>query len=762
MVFADSIRDSLWITGPARSGKTARLVQQCRLLAGLETQDDQFLEVHSSTNQPCGSRHLKPALVFAPTGNARLELNDRIAEATRGHFAYETASPLGFFESEITLFYPLLVEKLGLKSHYPVRLRPETEQELATQLWKPDLEEGKLVLQGVTEYFVVRRMLDLLQLAASGETPCEEIASMLQVGFEAEGAPEVWQAMGDALLRWRDWCLERGILSYGILTELYWRHLLPHPTYQHHLQQRYSTVIADDVDDYPAIAHSLFSLLLDQGVPGLFTYNPTGATRLGLGSDPHYLATLADRCTVEELEPPENSLGALWGDDLAQWVKEPTYTIDLPDSLHSIQTLSRAQLLRQTAEQVADAIYSGQVKPQEVAIIGPGVDAIARYTFREILGNKGIPVTSLNDQQPLASSPLIRALLTLMALVYPGLGRLLSRDAIAELLVILSQAPMELGGTIDDPFLQPNFDQSPAITGTVPPPLTMQIDPVRAGLIIDHCFVPDPDRPHLLPTTAFPRWDRLGYQAAQAYEGIRQWIETQQQQQQQRLIPTPVTLLDRAIQRFLYGGSHLSYDQFAAIRELMETAQHYWEVEARLRQVELAETDEHLQPGGASGGMGAVRSSEVSAVGHFIQLLRNGTITADPYPVRPFPGRHAVTLATIFQYRANHCAHRWQFWLDAGSALWLTGGSYLFGAPLLLKEWNGRPWSAADALSADQQRLERQILDLLYRTHERVYLCHSELATSGQEQTGPLVSLVNVTDSDLVTLQEQKCNKPGI
>lgn len=746
MVFADSIWDSLWVAGSARSGKTARLVEQCRVLAGLEPQDNHDSpESNDSANQLSSRRHFKPALVFAPTGDARLELNDRIAEATRGQFAYDTASPLGFFESEITLFYPLLVEKLGLKSHYPVRLRPETEQALATRLWQPDLTEGKLTLRGVTEYFVVRRMLDLLQLAASGETPCEEIAPILQVGFEAEEPPELWQAMGDALLRWRDWCLDRGVLTYGILTELYWRHLLPHPTYQHHLRQRYSAVMADDVDDYPAIAHSLFSFLLDQGIPGLFTYNPTGATRLGLGSDPHHLATLAHRCTVEELEPPENSLGALWGDDLVQWVKEPTYTIDLPDALHSIQTLSRAQLLRQTAAQVADAIYSGQVKPQEVAIIGPGVDAIARYTLREILGNKGIPVTSLNDQQPLASSPLIRALLTLLALVYPGLGRLLSQDAIAELLVILSQVPIESGQTVDDPFLQPNFEQSPAITGAVPPPLTAQIDPVRAGLIIDHCFVPDPDRPHLLPAIAFPRWDRLGYQAAQAYEGIRQWIETQQTQQQQRLIPTPVTLLDRAIQRFLYGGSHLSYDQFAAIRELMETAQHYWEVESRLRQVELAEADERFPQGEPLGGGGAIRSSEESAVGNFIQLLRNGTITADPYPVRPFPTRHAVTLATIFQYRANHCAHRWQFWLDAGSALWLTGGSDLFGAPLMLKAWNGRPWSAADALNADQQRLERQMLDLLYRAKERVYLCHSELATSGQEQTGPLVSLVNVT-----------------
>jgi hypothetical protein len=238
--------------------------------------------------------------------------------------------------------------------------------------------------------------------------------------------------------------------------------------------------------------------------------------------------------------------------------------------------------------------------------------------------------------------------------------------------------------------------------------------------------VPDTDHPHLLAATSFPRWDRLGYRASQTYAEILQWIETQKDQQQQRLIPNPVVLLDRAIQRFLYGGSHLPYDQLAALRELMETAQHYWEVDTRLRQSDRLE------------------SPTSTTVGQFIQLLRNGTITADPYPARLLGlAPPAVTIATIFQYRSNRRSHRWQFWLDAGSALWLTGGGALFGAPLFLREWSGRTWTTADALEFDQKRLQRQILDLSCRVGDRIYLCHSDLATSGQEQNGPLLTLVN-------------------
>ncbi|WP_416667242.1 recombinase family protein [Egbenema bharatensis] len=689
-------RDSIWIYGATRSGKTHRLIQQ--LCTWAET---------PTIRSP--ARPFSTFLVFAATGDNRLELDDRIAAVTQGQYRVDSATPLGFFQDEVTLFLPLIVETLQLKTQFPIRLRPETEQQLATQLWQPALDAGRLQQPGVQEYFVVRRTLDLLQLAATAGIPHEDIPLILAQGFgQLEDAPELWEAMGEALAQWWHWCMERGIFTYGIITELYWRYLLPHSTYQHHLKRRYHAVLADDVDEYPAVMRSLFQVFLDHEIPILFTFNPVGGVRVGLGADPDALNSLADRCQQGETLtqnpdglPPtggHRSVGATWGSTVVEWLQQPMILPQLPASIQTLQTTSRAELLRQTAERIVDAVQSGQVQPQEIAVIAPGLDAIARYTLREILTRRDIPVLSLNDQHPLASSPLIRALLTLLALIYPGLGRLLSRETVAEMLVLLSQTPGVQGA----------------------------IDPVRAGLLTDHCFVPDPNQPHLLPATTFPRWDRLGHQSTQAYENLRAWIADQKDQQQQRLIPTPVVLLDRAIQRFLYGGSHLPYDQLAALRELMETAQHYWEVDARLRQ--------HSRSDGLA----------APTVEQFIRLLREGTITADPYPVRPMgKTSQAVTLATIYQYRSDRRFHRWQFWLDAGSPYWLTGGAVLFGAPLFLQQWHGRPWTAADTLEADQRRLERQVLDLLYRAEERVYLCYSELATNGQEQTGSLLSLVN-------------------
>lgn len=693
-------RDSIWIVGTTRSGKTNRLIQQ--------------LQHWAAANVNSQSRLFSSFLVFAATGDNRLELDDRIVTATQGQYRFVSATPLGFFQDEVLLFLPLLARRLALKVPFPVRLRPETEQELATNLWRSMLDQGRLRQEGVSEYFVVRRTLDLLQLAAASGTPHEDIPLILKQGFvEPEGSPDLWTDMGEALEQWMRWCLERGFLTYGIITELYWRYLLPDPAYQQHLKRRYHAILADDVDEYPAIARYLFEFFLDQQIPVAFTYNPDGGVRVGLGADPVAL-NLADRCAQVETLPAPVTLATQWGSMLVGYLQEPLLLPSLPDSIQAILTTSRAELLRQTADVIINAVQTQQAAPQDIAVIAPGMDAIARYTLREILTTRSIPVFLLNDQSALISAPLVRALLTLLALVYPGLGRLLNREAVAEMLVLLSQVPRQTP--------QQALDGDGASSSST---LLSKIDPVRAGLLIDHCFVPDPDQPHLLPVTAFPRWDRLGHQTTQAYEDILQWLEAQKQQQQQRLIPSPVVLLDRAIQHFLYGGSHLPYNQLAILRELIETAQHYWDVDTRLHQ--------HIRAG----------ASPSVSVGQFIQLLQDGTITADPYPVRSPIARQSVTLATIYQYRSNRQSHRWQFWLDAGSPFWLTGGSGLFGSSLFLREWSGRPWSAADTLAADQRRLERQVLDLLGRATEKVFLCYSELATNGQEQTGVLLPLVN-------------------
>jgi hypothetical protein len=678
-----------WCEGPTGSGKTAWLLQH--LLDWLAQTGPESLAPGQSL------------LVFAANGDNRLVLNDRLTPLAPGRVTVLTTTPTAFMQAEVILFWPLLLPQLGPLPQFPLRLRPENEQELASRFWQGTWAQGLPVVEGWLPEQTVRRSLDFLQMAAAAGIPAEDLPTLLSEGIPAGFAPAAtWRAIGDALVAWRDWCLSQSLLTYGVMTELYWRHLLPQPTYQRQLLDRYAGLWLDDLDEYPAVTAQWLQVFIDRQRPVALTWNPYGKVRLGLGADPDRLESLKPQCQVVDLAgSPTHSLADHWLEPILEGVFNPLARAASFPCCQSLQTTSRGELLRQMAETIITAVQSGAVAATEVAIIGPGLDAIARYTLIEILSRQGLPVASLNDQRPLIHSPLVRSLLTLLAFIYPGLGHLLEPAAVAEMLMVLSYSPQSPEGSW--------------VEG-------LQIDPVRAELLVDHCFAPHLEQPELLPVERFDRWDRLGYKATHSYNQLGQWIDQQRQQRQQRLVPGVVAMLDRAIQNFYGGGYQLPADQLSALRELMETAQHYWRVEER----------QHPSP-----------AQPPAALERFIQLLRQGTVTANPFPAQSLPGnRRGVTIATVFQYRQQRLRHRWQFWLDAGSARWLTGTDNLFGFPIFLQSYEGRPWRTDGIEALHRDRLERILRDLLGRTTEQVILCHSDLAVSGQEQVGPLLPLV--------------------
>lgn len=694
-----------WIEGPTQSGKTARLLSHLMELA------------NDRRDRPDTGAMF---LLFAANGDNRLVLVDRLAEiaAVSTRVPVTTSTPAGFIQNEVMLFWPLLVEAMGshqISAQFPMKLRPENEQELATQVWRNDLASDALLVSGWSEAQTVRRSLDFFLLAANAGIPAEDLSVLLVEGIPSGlAAVEIWQAIAQAVVTWRDWCLKRGFLTYSITTELYWRHLLPHPTYREKFGQRFCGVFADDLDEYPAIFQGILACADDLQHPTAVTWNPYGKVRLGVGADPDALEKLRQQATaIEQLAIGSPDGLTVQADAIIASVMDLGAISTPADVFQVIRSTSRGELLRKIAEAIAQAVQAGHISPGEITVIGPGFDEIARYSLAEILQKQGIPVVSLNDQRPLVSTPLVRSLLTLIPFIYPELGRFLNKDAVAEMLVVLSQS---VRGNAKQSWFE-----------------RVQIDPVRAELIVDHCFQPDPEKPDLLEVTEFPRWDRLGYQATDAYNTLREWIAQQRQARQQRLLTSPVNLIDLAIQSFLWRGNYLPYDQLAALRELVETAQHFWDVQGRLRLQQRFSND--------------VLETELSPEGRFLFLLHQGIVTANPFPVKPLePGQQGVTLSTVFQYRSQRLTHRWQFWLDASSPRWLTGTDTLFGYPIFLQDRQGRPWTADFVEQSHEARLERILRDLLGRTTEQVILCHSDLAVNGQEQIGPLLSMVDVSE----------------
>ncbi len=713
--------NTIWIEGGTRSGKTGVAI-------------DRFCQWASERVANSKQAHQEAkVLILAGNDDSKRTLGDalsaKLAERAN-YYPILAKTTIGFIQDEVLLFYPLLIQELNLPAHFPMRLRPETEQGLATKLWQPALERLNWREIAPSEYRFVRRTLDLLQLAAYAGTPLASIPRLLARGFDVElAATPIYSCLESLAAEWRDWCLARGLLTYGIITELYWRHLLPHPHYQQNLRDRYQALLADDIDDYPAIGRQICECLLDAGVWGAFTYNPDGMVRLGLSADPDYLLGLKSRCTskiyLDSIATPllaERTTNSPTIDLIVRAVLNPGNLLVLPSCISAIESRTRGEMLKSAAAKAIELIQSGKVRSGDIAIIAPGLDTISRYTIVDSFERAGISIESLNAQRPLDSDPGVRAVLTLMALTYPNLGQLVSRDEIADLLVTLSDeippTPFPKGGNIKVPLLKGDLGGS-----------TAQIDPVRAGLLADYCYAPAQSQPRLLPYPNFPRWDRLGASVTQAYDRILAWVERSQQQQL-----APVNLIVEAIGYFFHQGSYLPFDRLAAVRELLETAQHYWQVAERTHS-----PTEYLES-----------AHQITA--QFILLLRQGTVSANPYPVGQLKPQHqAVTLSNIFQYRASKRSHPYHFWLDVGSPLWAEGGAAtLYGANLFLKERSRleRPWTETDTQTSNEQRLERILRDLFYRVTERLYLCNSDLAIDGREQMGQLLTLVHSVQKD--------------
>ena len=707
-------RTSLWIEGTTRTGKTTQLVQEfCRWVED-KRQDKSLSSVNSLTQNLASS-----VLIFSANDDNRRDLADRLSLAVKGSYPIYCKTPIGWMRDEIKLFWPLLFEELSLKAQFPLLLRPETEQLLATELWRGHgTAHGNSpgdrflgTLTGNNEFRFVRQTLDLLQLAGASGVMVEHIPYILEQGLEENPyfleqlnnsemtETSLAQLRGDLILEWQEWCLNGGLLTYGLIYTLYWRYLLPNSRYQDHLITRYQGIFADDVDDYPAIAFDLFQFLLNHHAFGVFTYNQDGQVRLGLNADPQSLYQLSSHCQLKILANYPR-IQSNYGEMITELATNPLSIETLPDCFTSIQTISRAELLRKTANFVVETIKNKQINPEDVAIIAPGLDEIARYTFIEILSAANIPIKPLNEQRPLISFPLVKALLTLLGLVYPGLARLFRGDDIAQMLTILSYSA----------------NQKRAV-----------IDCVRAGLIADSCYQVKSEDCQFLSIETYPRWDRIGNQATEAYNHLVDWIKKTQEQVQQDQVSSPMRVLDKAIKELIEVNYQLSYQQLSALRELTETTQHFWDIDRRLRQYDP-------NP----------KLPKATLI-EFIQLLRRGTITANPRPPYYLGEKpRYVSLATIFQYRSLKSCHRWQFWLDISSNLWEKGGaSVLFCAPLFLREWSGRSLTPEDEFEADKARLKRILKDLLGRVQDKVILCHSDLSVKGTEQTGPLLTLVN-------------------
>ena len=504
--------EHLWIEGNSCCGKTYRLAEK----------------IITSITQ---SQFPQKPLIISFNQENKKNLGNILLSCDRNIEPQKIRTPSGLMIEDVFLFYPLICQQLSIKPKIPFRLLSETEQELATQLWRSDLTTELLALFG-GEYNTVRRILDFMQLSASAGIPYEKITQRLYAS-ETISDEEVADTIGDLILKWRQWCLEKSLLSYGLIYELYWRYLLPLPEYRSYLGKKYTGVFADDVDNFPAIIADLAQIFIDNDKWAVFTYNQQGQVRLGFNADPDSWLKISSICQQEYcLINKVDGLVTNYGESLINVVKgEYVLSSKLKDNFQVIKTQTRGDLFPTTVDFIAQAIEQKKVKPNEIAIIAAGLDEIARYSLQSSFNQHHIESRFLQEQRPLITSAIVRGILTLICFIYEDLGKLLTKDMVTEMLVVLSHR---------------------------------NIDLVRSGLLVDYCYVADLKQPHLLNLDQFPYWQRLNVDTVEAYQPIVEWINEQAQQVKTNQLDF-FCLVDNIIDRF-FPSQSLNYTQLSNLR----------------------------------------------------------------------------------------------------------------------------------------------------------------------------------------------------
>ncbi|NJK35549.1 MAG: hypothetical protein HC919_11695 [Oscillatoriales cyanobacterium SM2_2_1] len=197
-----------WIEGTAQSGKTSRLVAQFQEWTAdfAQARDPQVAS--------------QSVLVLAMDSTQRRRLGDRLSRVTEGKFPVTAATPLSFIRQQVRLYWALIVRSLNLKAQFPITLRVENEQALALR----ELAIAPMVLgSDHAPGRAVRQVLDLFLMAALQGQSMATLAEALDLGLGLTHGAELLAQLD----HWRNFCLQRGLLTYGIEADIFARVLLP-------------------------------------------------------------------------------------------------------------------------------------------------------------------------------------------------------------------------------------------------------------------------------------------------------------------------------------------------------------------------------------------------------------------------------------------------------------------------------------------------------------------------------------------------------
>jgi hypothetical protein len=579
----------------------------------------------------------------------------------------------------------------------PVFLTLETAQYYMARLVRPLLRKGLFASVTIDHSRLYSQILDNLNKSAVVGFPHTEIGGRLSEAWEGNpGQRRIYTDAQECASVFREYCLQHNLLDFSLQLEVFWKILWRADTCRSFLTRTIRHLIYDNLEEDTPVSHDLLAEWLPDFDSTLLIYDEGGGYRRFLGADPVSGLRLRDECDqvsslresfithpgIQALEDAFHSQLKPRSD--SRGTRENLEALHFPPA--DLTTRYYPQMLDWVADEIHRLVNLQNTPPSEIVVLAPYLSDALRFSLRNRLEARQIPVRSHRPSRSLRDEPASTCLLTLAEVAHPSWG------------------------------VRPTkFDMAYAFQASID-----ELDLVRAQLLAEIVY-----RARDFSLSSFDQikpdvQERLTFVFGERYERLRTWLEAYRQQ----AAPDP---LDHFLRR-LFGellsqkgfGFHRNFDAARVSASLIESVQ-------KFRQAMEASADVSLDIGR-----------------EYLDTLKEGVIAAQYLEGWTAEVGQAVLLAPAYTFLMMNRPATVQFWLDVGSSGWWERLFQPLTQPYVLaRSWDeGKLWTDLDELAANEQTLLRLVTGLLRRCRQQVYLGISDLGEQGYEQRGPLLKAI--------------------
>ncbi|HPH96832.1 MAG TPA: UvrD-helicase domain-containing protein [Anaerolineaceae bacterium] len=610
----------------------------------------------------------------------------------------------GLARRMVDLFWPVIGSAAGFKlpDQPPVFLTLETAQYFMAEVLAPLLEKGYFESVRIDRNRLYSQLLDNLNKAAIGCYSAEEIGSRLSSAWIGEpGQLTVYRQVQEAVLLFRNYCLQHNLLDFSLQFDLLRLHLWPREDFQSYLLKQYSHLIYDNIEEDTPYAHDLIRSWLPDFQSALIICDKQAGFRRFLGADSAYAGTLQEDCGQSfhfsqsfTISPAMQALHIELGKSLKRNLPTQPAAGDPRDILAFSTARFQTQMLDNVAAEITSLVKEEKIPPGEIAILTPFLSDSLRFLLQSRLQKAGIQIRTHRPSRSLKDEPAVACMLTLACLAHPDWGLHPTRLEVSRALLI----------AIDD------------------------LDPIRAQLLAETLYR---GKGILSSFTGLQEnmQHRITFVLGNRFETLRVWLAQIQQTDPPLNLDHFFSLLFGEVLSQPGFGFHNHFDHAAQAASLMESIRKFRQAVA-------------FNP-------------ELSSAKAYIEMVQSGIIAAQylsGWMDRPMD---AVLLAPAYTFLMSNYPVDIQFWLDIGHLGWWERLDQPLTQPYVLaRTWPpGQSWTDAHEYESSQETLFNLVTGLSRRCRKKIYLAVSELSEQGYEQSGQLLRAV---DNMLHRLQEDR------